>query len=72
MPRTGLKVSVGGGCKVIIVSNLETGEKISDLPKLAIRKFFGLNEISFDHEWPNCIVYLILLVILTDFSGLGG
>ena len=29
-------------------------------------------EISFDHEWPNCIVYLILLVILTDFSGLCG
>ena len=55
------------------------GGKISDLPKLSrykpsktgIRKFFGQNKISFDHDWTNCIVYLILLVILTDFSALG-
>ena len=41
-------------------SVLETGKKFRicrNYPKLAIRKFFGLIEISFDHELSNC--YLI-------------
>ena len=42
--RDGGKISDLGSAEIILNLTSETG----------IQKFFGLNKISFDHEWPNC------------------